>query len=272
MESSIIEKLEGLVLLQKIDSNLDDIKKRRGELPQEARDLEDEIAGLETRVNNQNQQITDSESDIEQHRQQIKVARDKIEKYEKQQEEVRNNREYDAISKETEYQELEILSLEKKNKTLAGEIDLCKVELEKTTEKLNDLQKILQEKQEELEALIKESEAEEQKFTEERTEAVTQIDDRLYRSYNKIRQGARNGLAVVFIQRGACGGCFNLVPPQHQAEVKERKKILICEHCGRILAGVEQAPPTEKSSKRKRATTKKKPAAKKTATTKTEKA
>ena len=261
MENTVASKLEALQKLQSIDSEIDELKKVRGALPEEIMDLEDEIAGYDTRVDKQTAELQEMEEGIEANKVAIKDAEKLIKKYEEQQMNVRNNREYDAITKEVELQQLEIQILEKRIKESFEKIDLKKEEIKETEKKRSERKKDLKSKKDELDTITKESEADEQKFEKSRNKAAKNIEDRLLKSYEKVRENMRNGLAVVPVKRGACGGCFNIVPPQKQAEIREQKKIIICEHCGRIMASVEDEIVEEVKPKRR--TTRKKAAEKK---------
>jgi len=255
MERTVAQKLEALLKLQQIDSDSDNIKKVRGDLPEEVRDLEDDIAGLKTRVVKQNDRIKDLEANISEKKDGIKNAQSLIKKYEDQQSNVRNNREFDAISKEMELQQLDIEIFEKKIREFGFNIDKVKEEVVKTEEALKDREKDLNSKKQELESIISESKEEEKKLAEKSDAIKKGIEERLLYSYNRLRGNLRNGLAVVKVARNACGGCFNTVPPQRQAEIKDKKKIIICEHCGRILADVEfVAEPEPKTRTRARKT------------------
>ena len=259
MEHSVAKKLEALSKLQKIDIDLDELIKIRGALPEEVMDLEDEITGYQTRVEKQNQDLNDVESLIENNKTAIKDAERFIKKYEEQQMNVRNNREYDAITKEMELQHLEIQILEKKIKEAYGKIELKNTEIEETKHRLEEREKDLVAKKKELSTITAESEEDEKKYLKSRESLAKKADVRLLVSYERTRKNMRNGLAVVPVNRNACGGCFNIVPAQKQAEVREKKKIIICEHCGRILADVIEVIEPEVVPKRrtKRATTKK---------------
>lgn len=252
MESTVAQKLEALTKLQSIDSELDEIKKVRGALPEEVMDLEDEVAGYETRVANHNSAIEDLELSITNNKTAIKDAEKLIQKYEEQQMNVRNNREYDAITKEVELQQLEIQILEKRIKEAHAKIDAKNEEIQETKNALDDRQKDLDNKKGELDNITAESEEEEKKLLKDREKASAKIEERLLNSYNKIRGNVRNGLAVVPVKRGACGGCFNVVPPQKQAEIREKKKLIVCEHCGRVLADVEEVIEEKKPTKARR--------------------
>ena len=239
MESTVAQKLEALSNLQELDSQLNEIKKIRGALPEEVMDLEDEIAGYETRVQKFNQDLEELEESITNNKAAIKDAEKLIKKYEEQQMNVRNNREYDAITKEVELQQLEIQILEKRIKEAYAKIEAKKEEIQGTKDILSERTKDLESKKGELDVIVKESEGEEKELMKKRDAAAAKIEDRLLKSYDKIRGNAVNGLAVVPVRRGACGGCFNVVPPQRQADIRDQKKLIVCEHCGRILAGVD---------------------------------
>ena len=256
----VADKLDQLTKLQEIDSKIDGLKKVRGALPDEVRDLEDEIAKYQTRINNFEEEIVGFENEIELKKESIKTSEGLIKKYEEQQMNVRNNREYDAITKEIELQELEIQVAEKRIKEASLKIEEKKEEVEVTKVKADERGADLKVKQDELESILTESEAEEGKLEKDRTKASGAIEERLLLAYEKLRKNARNGLAVVNVKRSACGGCFNVVPPQRQADIKERKKIIVCEHCGRILADVDIEPEVEKPKARR--TTRKRKTAK----------
>ncbi|WP_299455742.1 C4-type zinc ribbon domain-containing protein [uncultured Microscilla sp.] len=258
MERTVSQKLTALLKMQSIDSKMDELKKMRGDLPEEVQDLEDEIAGYETRIDKFNRETKGWEDEISAKKQRKKDADKLILKYKDQQMNVRNNREYDALSKEVESEELEIQLADKKIKEAKAKIESKKGEIDKTKQILDERQKDLAGKKEELDSLLNESQDEETKLLKDREKQSKNIEDRLMRSYNKIRKNAINGLAVVSVKRDACGGCFNVVPPQRQAEIRERKKIIVCEHCGRILADVEEVVVEEKPKK----TTRRKKAAK----------
>lgn len=253
MDNTVEKKLSSLLKLQQIDSKLDEIKKVRGALPEEVGDLEDEVTGYDTRLKKFNQDLENLEKEIDKNKNAIKDSEKLIQKYGEQQMNVRNNREYDAITKETELQTLEIQISEKRIKESYAKIEAKNQEIEATKSLIEERKKDLESKQQELELLVSESEGEEQKLRDSREKASKDVDERLLNSYNKIRNNARNGLAVVAVKRGACGGCFNIVPPQRQADIREKKKIIVCEHCGRILADVEaEAVVEEKKTKRSR--------------------
>jgi predicted nucleic acid-binding Zn-ribbon protein len=254
MESTVAQKLEAIHNLQLIDSRLDALIKVRGALPEEVQDLEDEIAGYETRLEKFQSEIEAYDEEIKRLKENIKDSEKLIKKYQEQQMNVRNNREYDAITKELELQDLEIQVAKKKIAEAGARIEQKKVDLEELTAIMKDRQKDLDQKNNELSTIISESESEEAKINNDRTKATKKVDERLLKSYEKIRENAKNGLAVVMVKRGACGGCFNTVPPQRQADIREKKKLIVCEHCGRILAGVEDEITPEAPVKKKRTT------------------
>ena len=258
MEKTVAQKLDALTNLQNIDSELDEIKKVRGALPDEVADLEDENAGYQTRIDKFKSEAAELETSITDYKTQIKNSEALIKKYTEQQMNVRNNREYDAISKEIELQNLEIQISEKRIKEAYAKIELKNDEIAKTEEELSERAKDLTNKKSELETLTKESHDDEQKLIKAREKAIKDIEERLLVSYQKLRDNARNGLAVVTVNRGACGGCFNVVPPQRQADIRERKKIIVCEHCGRILSDVSDEIVKEeaKPKRSRRAATK----------------
>ena len=256
MESTVAQKLDSLKKLQQIDSKLDDIVKVRGALPEEVGDLEDEIVGYQTRISKHNSEVEEQNEEIANNKNAIVEANKLIKKYEEQQMNVRNNREYDAITKETELQTLEIQICEKRIKEAELRIEAKVVEIGETDSILAERNKDLDSKKKELIMITSESMEEENKLKESREKASGKVEDRLLNSYNKIRNNARNGLGVVAIMRNACGGCFAVVPPQRQAEVRERKKIIVCEHCGRIFVDIEDIPVVEEKKPRAKRTKK----------------
>ena len=244
-EYTVEERLKTLYELQTMLSEIDRIKTLRGELPLEVKDLEDEIARLETRVQKFQGEIVQLQSDIAKEKEGIKNSQTLIEKYTAQQDNVRNNREFDFLTKEIEYQNLSIELCEKhireytaQEKNKKEEIETCQTTIaERTTH--------LQEKKEELDEIIAATRQDQEKLREKANKLEQQVDPRLLTAFKRIRKNARNGLAVVYIQRGACGGCFNKIPPQRQLDIKMHKKIIVCEYCGRImidpeLAGVQE--------------------------------
>jgi len=251
MELTVAQKLEALLTLQTIDSKLDEILKIRGDLPEEVQDLEDEIIGYETRIGKFGKEIATLDSEIDQLKLAKKDSEKLIAKYKDQQMNVRNNREHEAISKEMELQTLEIELVEKKITEANLKIARKKEEINGVESTLGERKKDLDTKKKELGTITAESEEEEKGLATARDEQATHVEDRLLRSYNKIRSNARNGLAVVLVKRGACGGCFNMVPPQRQVEIREKKKIIVCEHCGRVFADVEEVIPVDKDKPKK---------------------
>lgn len=239
MELTIADKLNILLELQAFDSKLDEIHKLRGDLPDEVADMENELAGFEKRISRYESEVDEIESEISNYRLNKKDADKLIAKYKDQQMNVRNNREYDAISKELELQELEIQLADKRIKECEFKIKQKQGEIDLINDKVNSIKKGLVEKKKELDSLIKDSEEEEKKIMKQREKHATSVEPRLLTAYERIRGGAKNGLAVVSIDRGACGGCFNVVPPQRQADIMEKTKIIVCEHCGRILADAD---------------------------------
>jgi uncharacterized protein len=252
MEKTIAQKIEALSDLQAIDSQLDELKKVRGALPEEVRDLEDEIAGYETRIQKYKQEIAGLEQEITNNKLAIKDSEKLIKKYEEQQLNVRNNREYDAITKETELQQLEIQIAEKRISDGRAKIEIKLQDIQATEQIMKERSKDLESKRSELQLIVSESQEEENKLLKKREKAIANVEDRLYKSYNKIRDNAKNGLAVVPVKRGACGGCFNIVPPQRQADVREKKKLIVCEHCGRIFSDVDDSMEEDKKAKKVR--------------------
>jgi len=235
IEVSIEKKLIALYSLQQIDSQVDKIRIIRGELPLEVQDLEDEIAGLETRVDNYIQETVALEKSVQDKKNTIKESLALIKKYEDQQMNVRNNREYDSLTKEIEYQNLEIQLSEKRIREFQAALDLKKEEIESFQKVLQERKNDLDIKRNELDDIIAETEKEEKDLIKKSEENRKYIEDRLLTAYTRIRKIARNGLAVVQIERDACGGCFNKIPPQHQLDIRVHKKIIVCEYCGRIL-------------------------------------
>jgi len=238
-EYSVQEKLTGLVTLQKIDSKLDELKVLKGELPMEVADLEDEIQGLHARQTRIEEEINGITEFIEQKKEAIKESGGLVKKYEKQSNNVKNNREFEAINKEIEMQQLEVKLAEKHIKDATDEISEKAVLLEKAKKTIGAKEGILNTKKEELEKIIASTEKEEKHFNKLAAEAKESVDPRLLTSYTKIRHSYRNGLAVVQVERDACGGCFYAIPPQKQSEIRQHKKIMVCENCGRVLVDTD---------------------------------
>ena len=238
-ELTVTEKLKNLYKLQLVDSKLDEIKNQRGELPLEVRDLEDEIAGLETRISNYNQEIKDLNAQISTSERKRMEAEALLKRYQEQQNNVRNNREFDALTKEIENQDLDMQLCEKNIRVSKEEIENKNNMISEAKEHLAERRKDLELKKVELENIISETKAEEEKLNAEREEISQNIEPRLLFAYTRIRNNARNKLAVVTIERDACRGCFNKIPPQRQLDIKSSKKIIPCEYCGRILVDPE---------------------------------
>ena len=235
VDQAVEKRLVALYTLQSVDSQIDKIKIIRGELPQAIEDLEDEITGLETRISNFNETITNSQAEINKNKEDIVQHKAMIEKYTKQQDNVRNNREYESINKEIEFQNLEIELCERKNRDATAKISETKERIEVSKKLLATRQADLKQKKSELGDIIAETEKDEERLLAKEQEQEQYIEERYLTAYKRIRGAARNGLAVVPIDRDACGGCFSKIPPQRQMEIKMHKKVIVCEHCGRIL-------------------------------------
>ncbi len=234
-EVSVEQKLIALYSLQQINSQIDKIKIIRGELPLEVEDLEDEIAGLETRISNFESEKEKELQFISDRISAIKESNVLIKRYKDQQMNVRNNREYDSLTKENEFQNLEIQLAEKKIKETKSKIEKLESDITVAIEKLEERKLDLAAKNDELKDIVSDTEKEEGSLMKKSQENEKYIEDRLLYAYKRIRTNAHNGLAVVQIERDACGGCFNKIPPQHQLDIKLHKKIIVCEYCGRIL-------------------------------------
>ena len=262
-ELPVEEKLKNLFQLQTTLSAIDEKRALRGELPLEVRDLEDELEGLRTRIEKIEQDIKDYQRAITQKKGDIVEAQASLERYNKQLDTVANNREYDTLTKEIEFQTLEIELCNKKIKEAQYKVEEKQNDLEANRGLLEDRQKALEEKRNELDEIMQETREEEGLLKDKASELETKIESGLLRSFKRIRRGARNGLGIVYVQRDACGGCFNKIPPQRQLDVKMHKKIIVCEYCGRILidpelAGVKIEKAGEEKPKKRRATRKKK--------------
>ena len=238
-ELSIEEKLRALYSLQLVDSEIDKIRTLRGELPLEVQDLEDEVEGLETRIGNLRAEISELEKSVVKKNNEIVTAQGLIKKYEEQQNNVRNNREYDSLSKEVEFQTLEIELCNKKIREFTAQVAEKKEIMDEAQAHLEERRKDLENKKSELDDITRDTEKEEAALDDKSQGLQTRIEDRLLTAYKRIRSNARNGLAVVRVERDACGGCFNQIPPQRQLDIKSRKKIIVCEYCGRILVDDE---------------------------------
>lgn len=255
MNPSVEKKLKALYKIQTIDSEMDKLNSVRGDLPLEVSDLEDDIAGLNTRISKIETTIAETNAEIDQNLNTIKDKEKTIARYKEQLNDVRNNREFEALSKEIEIMELEILTKEKANKEAKEDIVLKKELLETTNASLAERQKDLDFKKEELKVIIKETEAEEAKLAVERETAFSKIDDRYQVAYTRVRGSVKNGIAVAPILRGSCGGCFASIPPQRQSDIRQHMRIIDCENCGRIIvdhaiSGIENIIP-EKTKKRR---------------------
>ncbi len=238
-EISIEEKLKALYELQKVDSDVDKIKILRGELPLEVQDLEDEIVGLETRMQNLEDELKTLDTAAANKKAEITNSQGLIKKYQEQQNNVRNNREFDSLSKEIEFQTLEIELCEKRIREFAIQISAKNEQIAQSRAQLEERQGDLKNKKDELEDISMETRKEEEHLHNKSKSLETIIEPRLITAYKRIRGNARNGLAVVTVERDACGGCFNKIPPQRQLDIKSRKKIIVCEYCGRILVDAE---------------------------------
>ena len=255
---SVEEKLKTLYQLQTTLSAIDEKRALRGELPLEVQDLEDEVAGLNTRIEKIQNEIEDFQQAVAQKKAEISEAQASVERYKEQLNDVKNNREYDTLTKEIEFQSLEIELCNKKICEAGTKIEERKHDLKHAEELIDDRKQALEEKKNELDEIIDETRAEEEILKEKAKELEIKIEPRLLTSFKRIRKNARNGLGIVYVQRDACGGCFNKIPPQRQLDIKMHKKIIVCEYCGRImidpeLAGVKTAVATEEKPKRKRA-------------------
>ena len=240
-EMSVAEKLQALYELQQVDTEIDKIKILRGELPLEVQDLEDEVAGLETRIGNIESEVEVLQDSISKKNNEIINAQSLIKKYEEQQNNVRNNREFDSISKEMEFQTLEIELAEKRKKEFSEQVAGKETLIAESKVVLEERQGDLAGKKSELDEIIADTKKEEEIMSKKRISIEGIIEPRLFTAYEKIRDNARNGLAVVTVERDACGGCFNKIPPQRQLDIASRKKIIVCEYCGRILVNTEKA-------------------------------
>lgn len=254
-DMSVEQKLKNLYSLQTKLSEIDEIKTLRGELPLEVQDLEDEIAGLLLRLQKYEDEIEHIKEDVTRKQESIKEAQAMMARYQSQLDNVSNNREYDNLSKEIEFQSLEIELLRKKINDAERLINLKTGDLEKGRTALVARQQDLEQKKAELDEIVASTKADEEKLREKAKSIETTIEPRLLTAFKRIRQSTRNGLGIVYVQRDACGGCFNKIPPQRQLDIRMRKKIIVCEYCGRImidpeLAGVKIERPEEKPKRR----------------------
>ena len=262
-ELTVEQKLKTLFQLQTMVSEIDKIKTLRGELPLEVQDLDDEIIGLNTRIDKIKSEVNEFKTAIAGKKIEIETAKAAVEKFKTQQENVRNNREYDFLTKEIEFQTLEIELCEKRIKEFVAEEQEKSVAVASSITALEERQKDLEQKKGELDEITSETKQEEEKLREKAKALETKIEPRLLQSFKRIRKNSRNGLGITYVQRDACGGCFNKIPPQRQLDIRLRKKIIVCEYCGRImidpeLAGIqievkieEVATPAKRSIKRK---------------------
>ena len=262
-EMTVEEKLKTLFQLQVTLSAIDEKRALRGELPLEVEDLQDEIEGLNTKMQKIKDEIADYQSAVAQKRNEIEQYQQSVDRYKAQLDTVRNNREYDNLSKEIEFQELEIELANKKTKEAVTKINERQEDLKKVEDNISDRQADLVSKRAELDDIMQETREAEADLKERAKELETRIAPRLLQSFKRIRKGARNGLGIVYVQRDACGGCFNKIPPQRQIGIKQHQKIIVCEYCGRILidpelAGIKVEPKVEEKPKRKRTVRKKK--------------
>jgi uncharacterized protein len=240
-EATVAEKLDGLYDLQLIDSEIDRIKTVRGELPLEVQDLEDELAGLDIRIEKMQEEIKALETEVSDRKNANKDAETAIAKYKEQQNNVRNNREFESLAKEIEFQELEIKLNEKRTKESKFKITSKKEILDAAKERRDFRAEDLKTKTAELDEIIAETQAQEEKLTKKSASALKKLDPRLSSAYTRLRESAKNGLAVVKVDRDSCGGCFNKIPPQRQLDIQAKKKVIVCEHCGRILVPSDEA-------------------------------
>ncbi|MCE3008774.1 MAG: C4-type zinc ribbon domain-containing protein [Bacteroidetes bacterium] len=261
MENTVEQRLQLLADLQRIDTQLDRLRQIRGGLPEEVQDLEDELEGLRTRLERLHEEIDNAKSEIRNRENVIAESKELIKKYERQLNEVKNNREFEALNKEIELANLEILTSERKIKIFHEFIEEKQAKMDEVQATFDERKNDLDAKNKELEVIIIETRAEEQKLMEDSKKASEKLEKRLQRAYSRIRGNMRNGLAVVTMDRGACGGCFAIIPPQRQAEIRQSKKLIVCENCGRILVdksyfGVEEPVlvEDEKASVRRKTT------------------
>ncbi len=261
-EMSVEQKLQALYELQTTLTAIDEKRALRGELPLEVQDLEDEIAGLDTRIEKIDAEIKEFQSAITMKKGEVQEAQANLERYNNQLNEVRNNREYDSLSKQIDYERLEVELCNKKIKEATDQVAYRTNDLEIAKTEREERQKDLDEKKSELEDILAETREEETMFKERAKDLEVKIEPRLLSSFKRIRKSARNGLGIVYVQRDACGGCFNKIPPQRQLDIKMHKKIIVCEYCGRILidpelAGVKVENGKAEKPKRKRSTRRK---------------
>ncbi len=238
-EITVHDRLKALYKLQVMDSKIDELRRLRGDTPLKVKDLEDEIIGLKTRAEKMDAEIKTLKEQVSEKKNIIKEAKDKLKKYDEQQKKVRNNREFEALSKQIEYEELELQLSDKRIKEYTAEIKEKGQAFEAIKDEIVEREKDYENAKKELEGIVEETEKDEQTLKDLRVAVEQKIEHRLLKAYLRIRKGVRNGLAVVPIHREACGGCFNRIPPQRQIDVESHKKIIVCEFCGRILVDDE---------------------------------
>ena len=246
---SVESRLTSLYKLQTVLTEIDRIRTIRGELPLEVKDLEDNLEGLHTRIANFKTEIDTLRVKLAQEKEKISDAQNKIARYKEQLDNVRNNREFDLLSKEVEFQTLEIELCEKHIGEYTRTIENRERDIETTQEKISDSEHVLAEKKAELEEIVSETRQDEERLRQQAKDLEPQIDARTLNAFKRIRKNARNGLGIVYVERNACGGCFNRIPPQKQAEIKMHKKIIVCEYCGRIMIDPELAGVTPHETK-----------------------
>ncbi len=255
-EYSVEEKLQSLYQLQTMLTEIDKIKTLRGELPLEVQDLEDEIAGLTTRIEKASADVVEMSKGVAENKNTIEVSKQAVAKYQEQQDHVSNNREFDSLNKEIEFKNLEIELAEKRIREFTNAITAKKEEIESNRALVAEKQQDLEVKKSELQEIIEENRQEEERLREKCKNLELNIEPRLLQSFKRIRNNTRNGLGIVYVQRESCGGCFNKIPPQRQLDIRMRKKIIVCEYCGRImidpeLAGVKEEPKQVEAPKRR---------------------
>ncbi len=248
-EYSVEEKLQSLFQLQSMLTEIDKIKTLRGELPLEVQDLEDEIAGLTTRIEKASQDVVEMSKGVTENKNTIEVSRSQIAKYQEQQDHVSNNREFDSLNKEIEFKNLEVELAEKRIREFTQAINAKKEEIENNKALVAEKQQDLEVKKSELQEIIEENRQEEERLREKCKNLELNIEPRLLQSFKRIRNNTRNGLGIVYVQRESCGGCFNKIPPQRQLDIRMRKKIIVCEYCGRIMIDPELAGVKEEAKK-----------------------
>ena len=248
-EYSVEEKLQSLYQLQSMLSEIDKIKTLRGELPLEVQDLEDEIAGLTTRIEKASADVVEMSKGVAENKNTIEVSKAAIAKYQEQQDHVSNNREFDSLNKEIEFKNLEVELAEKRIREFNSSINAKKEEIERNRTLVEEKKQDLDVKKSELQEIIEENRQEEERLREKCKNLELNIEPRLLQSFKRIRNNTRNGLGIVYVQRESCGGCFNKIPPQRQLDIRMRKKIIVCEYCGRIMIDPELAGVKEEVKK-----------------------